>query len=79
MIATLLSFSWVVVQGVRRLGIPMSDMEARALLHLWRWVGWVMGVDPHHCPLNQGPPGAQRWTDAIVLHLVRPSESKVGG
>lgn len=44
MAATTLLFSQVFVEGVAKLGAPLSDAEAEDLLHLWRYVGYVMGV-----------------------------------
>lgn len=44
MVGTTLLFSAVVIDGLRRLGVPVSDAEAEDLLHLWRYVGYVMGV-----------------------------------
>jgi hypothetical protein len=44
MAATTLLFSQVVVEGLARLGAPLSPEEAEDLLHLWRYVGYVLGV-----------------------------------
>ncbi len=43
--ATLGLFDAVVLLGVRALGVPVSRAESRAVMHLWRYVGWLMGVD----------------------------------
>lgn len=42
---TLGLFDGTVLVGCRVLGVPVSRPEARAYLHLWRYVGWLMGVD----------------------------------
>ncbi|HUI54148.1 MAG TPA: oxygenase MpaB family protein [Bryobacteraceae bacterium] len=52
MAGTLLSFSWVVVDGLRRLGIPVEDGEAEAYLHSWRVVGHILGIRPELMPTN---------------------------
>lgn len=44
MAATTLLFSQVVIDGVAKLGAPLAAEEAEDLLHLWRYVGWVLGV-----------------------------------
>ena len=31
--------------GVRALGVPVSREDSRALMHLWKYVGWLVGVD----------------------------------
>jgi hypothetical protein len=53
LVGTLLSFSCLVVDGLRRLGFEVSDEEADAWMHTWNVVGHVMGVRqdllPHDC------------------------------
>lgn len=44
MLATVLLFSAVFVDGIRVLGVHVSEEEAEDYQHLWKWVGWVMGV-----------------------------------
>lgn len=43
--ATLGLFDAVVLLGVRTLGVPVSRAESRAVMHMWRYVGWLIGVD----------------------------------
>ncbi|MEP9394927.1 oxygenase MpaB family protein [Gordonia sp. VNK1] len=43
--ATLSLFSGTLLMGVRALGVPVSDEDSRALMHLWKYVGWLIGVD----------------------------------
>ncbi|MFE6646628.1 oxygenase MpaB family protein [Nocardioides sp. NPDC057772] len=43
--ATLGLFDGVLIIGCRALGVPVSRQDARALMHLWKYVGWLMGVD----------------------------------
>lgn len=38
-------FSATFLLGTLVLGIPHTPADARAVMHLWRWMGWVMGVD----------------------------------
>ena len=52
MAGTLLSFSYVVVDGLRRLGMPIDDREASAFLHAWRVVGHILGIRPELSPSN---------------------------
>ena len=42
--STLGLFDGVLIIGARALGVPISGRESRALMHLWRYVGWLMGV-----------------------------------
>lgn len=41
---TLLSFSWVVIDGLRKLGLHIEDTLADAYLHCWNVVGHILGV-----------------------------------
>jgi hypothetical protein len=43
--ATLGLFDAVVLLGVRALGVPVSRDDSRAVMHLWKYIGWLMGVD----------------------------------
>src|SRR5699024_5348210 len=45
MAATQLAFSVIFMMAVRFLGVPITRKEARAVMHLWRYIGWLMGVD----------------------------------
>lgn len=42
---TVLLFSTSLIEGLRQLGARVTDEEEEANLHLWRYVGQVMGVD----------------------------------
>ncbi|MGA9521463.1 MAG: oxygenase MpaB family protein [Myxococcaceae bacterium] len=44
MAGTLLLFSLYLAEGLRRLGSPLSQRDEEDLVHLWRYIGWVMGV-----------------------------------
>jgi hypothetical protein len=44
MAGTVLLFSLVVVDGLRRFGFKFSSEEVSDVLHLWRTVGWLLGV-----------------------------------
>lgn len=43
--ATLGLFSGVPLLGCRALGVPISRADSRAVMHLWKYVGWLTGVD----------------------------------
>lgn len=44
MAGTVLLFSLVVVDGLRRFGFVFSAAEVADVLHLWRTAGWLLGV-----------------------------------
>jgi hypothetical protein len=43
--ATYLAFSVVYLIGQRMLGVPVRKQEAEDIMHLWRYIAWLMGVD----------------------------------
>ncbi|MEO9322859.1 oxygenase MpaB family protein [Nocardioides sp. C4-1] len=43
--ATLGLFDAVTLLGVRGLGVPVSRRDSQAAMHLWKYVGWLLGVD----------------------------------
>ncbi len=45
MVATTMLFSLVVLDGIRKLGFRVTDTEAQRYVHLWRYVGWLLGTD----------------------------------
>ncbi|OXM58272.1 hypothetical protein CFP71_04315 [Amycolatopsis thailandensis] len=50
---TLLLFSLVYVFGTQLLGLRYSPRERADILHLWRYVGWLMGVDEELLPADE--------------------------
>ncbi|HWJ80696.1 MAG TPA: oxygenase MpaB family protein [Nocardioides sp.] len=42
--STLGLFDGVLIMGSRALGVPIGSADSRALMHLWKWVGHLMGV-----------------------------------
>lgn len=45
MAATWLGFSALLLIGVRAMGVPVTRREAHAVMHLWKTLCWLMGVD----------------------------------
>jgi hypothetical protein len=87
MMGTLLLFSSVLVEGTRKLGCDVRDDEADDLIHLWRTVGHLIGVEPELAPTSfadarqreqlilstQGPPDEDGR--ALALALIRHMET----
>jgi hypothetical protein len=44
-LGTSLLFSVVVLEGLRQLGARIAPSDADAYMQLWRWSGWLMGID----------------------------------
>ncbi len=45
MVATYLGFCVVMLSGLRMLGIPVTRRESKAVMHLWAYACWLMGVE----------------------------------
>lgn len=45
MLATWLAFGPVTISGVRLFGVPVGKKDSKALLHLWRYIGWLLGLE----------------------------------
>ncbi|WP_370945676.1 oxygenase MpaB family protein [Amycolatopsis sp. cg5] len=58
---TLLLFSLVFVFGTQLLGVRYSQKERADILHLWRYVGWLMGVDEELLPANEEDAWRMLW------------------
>ena len=50
---TSLLFSVAVLGGLRRLGVRIAPEEAERYVQLWRWTGWLMGVDAELLPASE--------------------------
>ncbi|MDL5159223.1 oxygenase MpaB family protein [Actinomycetospora termitidis] len=88
---TLALFSATALLGARVLGWRITRAESDAVMHLWRYVGFLMGVDEdwlftteraqhafdHHLLLAQGGPTPSGV--ALTTALVEGQRTKVGG
>jgi hypothetical protein len=45
MMATYLGFSVVFLIGQRYMGVTLNRQESEDVMHLWKYIGWLMGVD----------------------------------
>jgi hypothetical protein len=70
--ATSLLFSESVVVGLRSLGVRISPEEADSYIHLWRYVGWLLGADPDLLPGNEVE--ALRMADLIGMTMGDPDD-----
>jgi hypothetical protein len=53
MVITNLSFSIVFLLGLRSMGFHFSKKEAEAVLHFWRYVGHLLGIDANLLPVTE--------------------------
>lgn len=91
---TLALFSATAILGARVLGRRVPRADAHAVMHLWRYVGWLMGVDEdwlfaderaqhafdHHLLLAQGgpTPAGAALTTALVEGTRRSHTERAG-
>jgi ER-bound oxygenase mpaB/B'/Rubber oxygenase, catalytic domain len=72
MLATILLFSNVFIDGIRLLGVHVSSQEADDYQHLFRWVGELIGVDPRLLPATHAE--ATRLAEFILLTQGDPDD-----
>jgi len=65
MLGTILLFSQVFLDGLRLLGLQVTRAEGDDFIHLWRVIGWLIGVDPALLPDDEQ--GARTWAEAVYL------------
>ena len=53
MIATYTGFSLVFMQGLKKLGIIISAEEEKGLFHLWKYIGYLLGISADYLPDNR--------------------------
>ncbi|BEL12079.1 hypothetical protein Q0Z83_102700 [Actinoplanes sichuanensis] len=89
--STLGVFSTSFLLHLRLLGVRVSGADARAVMHLWSYVGWLMGVDeawlPHterrgrrllyHFLANDPPPDAN--STALAKALITMTDDVTSG
>lgn len=64
MLGTLGLFGPTLVVACRGLGMPISKSDAHDLLHMWKYIGWLIGVDPSFLTDDE------RETNRISYHLL---------
>lgn len=52
MIATYTGFSLVFMQGLKKLGIKISPGEEKGVFHLWKYIGYLLGIPVEFLPEN---------------------------
>jgi hypothetical protein len=67
MAGTNVALSVILIDGLRRFGFRVSRDEAEAILHLWRYSGYLSGVDPQLLCSTE----AEGWQ---LVNLIRQSE-----
>ncbi len=74
MVGTIVEFSLLVLAGARKMGFVFAAREAEALIHLWRYIGWVMGVDERLLVYLADEDTGVRFAELIDLVQPGPDE-----
>lgn len=53
MIATYTGFSLVFMQGLKKLGVKISEQEEQGVFHLWKYIGFLLGIPAEFLPENR--------------------------
>lgn len=53
MLATQLGFSLVFLVGLRKMGISPSEQEIEGLFHMWKYIGYLLGIPIDILPKNE--------------------------
>ncbi len=53
MIATYTGFSLVLMQGLKKLGVKISEKEEAGVFHLWKYIGYLLGIPTEFLPENR--------------------------
>jgi squalene cyclase len=73
LVGTLMTFSAVVVDGMRTMELEVSDEDADAWVHLWNVVGWFMGIREDLLPIDARE--AESLLEAVREMSWAPSEA----
>ena len=66
MAGTHLLFSIACLGGLQRLGVRYDERERAAVMHLWRYVGWLMGVEDALLPATEADGWRLFWLMAAT-------------
>jgi len=72
MAGTTLLFSMAILDGLRKLGVRLSADDAEPYVHLWRWVGHVIGVDGELLPTSEHD--AMRLAELVAATMGKPDQ-----
>jgi hypothetical protein len=53
MVATSIGFSLIYMHGLHQLGLQISEQEELGVFHLWKYVGYLLGIPAAYLPNNK--------------------------
>ena len=66
MAGTHLLFSVACLGGLQRLGVRYDERERAAVMHLWRYIGWLMGIEDALLPATESDGWRLLWLMAAT-------------
>ena len=74
---TLLLFSLVYLFGTQLLGIRYTEQERADIMHLWRYVGWLMGISEELLPASEDDAWRMLWLLAATEFIPDDDSKKL--
>lgn len=53
MVATSIGFSLIFLHGLHKLGLDISEKEELGVFHLWKYIGYLLGIPVEYLPNNK--------------------------
>lgn len=78
MMATYLAFGPVALSGARLFGVPITPAEGRAAMHMWRYIGWLLGVDERWLAVGELD-GLRKLYHASLTHRLPDDKVRMFG
>lgn len=78
MLSTYLAFGPVTISGMRLFGVPVNRKESAALLHMWRYIGWLMGMDEKWLVESEGD-GLRKLYHTFLTHRLPDEKVRLLG
>jgi len=72
LLGTMLSFSWIGVDGLDKIGVKLTPEDQEAYIHCWNIVGHLLGIHDELLPSNVTQ--AKMLADGIAAHQFGPTE-----
>src|SRR3954469_1508749 len=77
MLATIMGFSYLVIEGIRRLGLTLPDEEAEDYYYLWYVYARMMGIPDEYVPPTVADAG-EFYDSYVRRHDTGPEENPYG-
>lgn len=68
---TLAVFCYINLRSLRRMGVVLRSGDIQAYVHMWRYAGWVLGIDEEFLP--ESVEAQEEFMLASMLHQGQPN------